>query len=252
LPARLHDLLDILARRGVTAEASTKYAGKTINLFQGGVPCGYINGSVIERGGVLGYRFTWSGRANDACPPEQAGEVAQIFRDRYQCGPEDFVVHPGTGANSGRAFLIITNPTLALRVLDRAAGRTPDDDIEIVKIGDRYIEGALRDVTLKRQERSSAARSACLAHYGYDCCACRTNLSRRYRGLTPQLIHVHHEEPLAATRGPREVHPIAEMKPVCPNCHAVIHSKNPPYTIAEVKEMLRAGGAPPGGEIPVY
>lgn len=239
LPTSVVSMLTILERHGIGADASTQFAGKTINLVQDGNRCGYINGSVLERSGVLGYRFAWSGRPNNACPPELTETLVPVFCDRYRCEPADFVVHHRGGENTGRTFLIIKNPTVALRVLLQDAGRALDETMEITKIKDRYVEGALRDVQMQRYERSPAARQACLARYGYDCFACGANLQRRYRGLQVELIHVHHEEPLAANPGPREVDPVAEMKPVCPNCHVVIHSKSPPYSIAELRQMLR-------------
>jgi 5-methylcytosine-specific restriction protein A len=35
------------------------------------------------------------------------------------------------------------------------------------------------------------------------------------------------------------VDPINDLRPVCPNCHAIIHAKNPPYSIDEVVAMIR-------------
>lgn len=238
LPNSVVSLLALLERHGIVAEASTRFSGKTINLVQDGHRCGYINGSVLARGGVLGYRFSWSGQGNNACPPELADTLVSEFCNRYKCESADFVVQHGAGGNAGRTFLVIKNPTVGLRVLLQDAGRILDETIEITKINDHYVEGALRDVQMQRHERSHAARQACLAHYGYDCFACGANLQLRYRGLQFELIHVHHEEPLSANFGPREVDPVEEMKPICPNCHAVIHSKSPPYSIDELRQML--------------
>jgi DNA-directed RNA polymerase subunit RPC12/RpoP len=42
-----------------------------------------------------------------------------------------------------------------------------------------------------------------------------------------------------------EIDPIRDLRPVCPNCHSVIHIKPRPYTIQEVKEMV-AAHRPPG------
>jgi 5-methylcytosine-specific restriction protein A len=90
---------------------------------------------------------------------------------------------------------------------------------------------------MHRYERSPAARQACLSHYGYDCFVCNANLKREYPGLLTELIHVHHEEPLAGNPGPRNVDPISELKPLCPNCHAVVHSRTPPFSVAELRQM---------------
>ena len=37
-----------------------------------------------------------------------------------------------------------------------------------------------------------------------------------------------------------EVDPVKDLRPVCPNCHSVIHLKAPPYSIDELKDMLTA------------
>jgi 5-methylcytosine-specific restriction enzyme A len=31
------------------------------------------------------------------------------------------------------------------------------------------------------------------------------------------------------------------MRPVCPNCHAMLHKSDPPFTIEELKEILQRG-----------
>ena len=36
-----------------------------------------------------------------------------------------------------------------------------------------------------------------------------------------------------------EVDPIKDLIPVCPNCHAMIHSKRPAFTIEEIKEIRK-------------
>jgi len=34
------------------------------------------------------------------------------------------------------------------------------------------------------------------------------------------------------------VNPVKDLVPVCPNCHSMIHKKDPPYTIEEMKKIL--------------
>jgi 5-methylcytosine-specific restriction protein A len=34
------------------------------------------------------------------------------------------------------------------------------------------------------------------------------------------------------------VDPIRDLRPVCPNCHAMIHRRIPAYSIEELKKML--------------
>lgn len=35
-----------------------------------------------------------------------------------------------------------------------------------------------------------------------------------------------------------QIDPISDLRPVCPNCHAMLHKKNPPYTIDELREII--------------
>lgn len=34
------------------------------------------------------------------------------------------------------------------------------------------------------------------------------------------------------------IDPIEDLRLVCPNCHAMLHKKEPPFTIEELKGML--------------
>lgn len=94
-------------------------------------------------------------------------------------------------------------------------------------------------VLLNRPERNPKARQRCLDHYGTDCAVCGDNLEARYGRAGRGIIHVHHLLPLADADDERPIDPIRDLRPVCPNCHAVIHSKTPAYTIEEVQQMLR-------------
>ncbi|HSS63378.1 MAG TPA: HNH endonuclease, partial [Gammaproteobacteria bacterium] len=35
-----------------------------------------------------------------------------------------------------------------------------------------------------------------------------------------------------------EVNPKSDLCPVCPNCHAMLHRRNPPYTVDELRVLL--------------
>jgi 5-methylcytosine-specific restriction protein A len=51
---------------------------------------------------------------------------------------------------------------------------------------------------------------------------------------------VHHLQSVREGGGEHEVDPIEDLRPVCPNCHAVLHLLKPAYTIEEVRRFLRA------------
>ncbi|MDA2921380.1 hypothetical protein MYX76_18130, partial [Desulfobacterota bacterium AH_259_B03_O07] len=46
-------------------------------------------------------------------------------------------------------------------------------------------------------------------------------------------------EPLSMKRKKYKVNPKKDMRPVCPNCHAIIHRRDPPYTINDAKKMIQ-------------
>jgi predicted HNH restriction endonuclease len=49
---------------------------------------------------------------------------------------------------------------------------------------------------------------------------------------------VHHLKPLALTDGCYELDPVADLRPVCPNCHAMLHRGESVLTIEELRSML--------------
>lgn len=102
-----------------------------------------------------------------------------------------------------------------------------------------YSEGATKIVSINAYERNAKARSVCVKHYGATCAVCGMNFQSRYGSLGEGFIHVHHLKPLGEIGRKYTINPIEEMRPVCPNCHAVLHMRNPPFSIKEVKEMLK-------------
>jgi predicted HNH restriction endonuclease len=99
-------------------------------------------------------------------------------------------------------------------------------------------EGQSVEAISKLHERSRVNRALCLAYHGYDCQACGINMRQSYSGLSSDFIHVHHLNPVA-TAGITKPDPIREMVPLCPNCHGVAHLRSPPYTVAEIKNMIQ-------------
>lgn len=60
--------------------------------------------------------------------------------------------------------------------------------------------------------------------------------------LGTDFIHVHHEVPLHTLGGPQNVDPVNDMKPLCPNCHAMVHRADPPIPVVELREQLVLNG----------
>jgi len=105
-----------------------------------------------------------------------------------------------------------------------------------------YVEGAARPVLVNAYERNRRAREKCLRHYGRSCAVCGFNFEARYGESAGGYIQVHHIVLIAKVRKEYRLNPITDLRPVCPNCHAVIHRREPPFSIEEVKQMLRNDG----------
>jgi hypothetical protein len=106
-----------------------------------------------------------------------------------------------------------------------------------------YWEGTLQRATLERLERSRGARRVCIARHRCTCLACGFNFEATYGQPGTGFIIVHHLNPLAASRGRQPVDPYKDLRPVCANCHYMIHTEDPPLTIEEVRRLLAAAKA---------
>ena len=103
---------------------------------------------------------------------------------------------------------------------------------------DKYIEGALKRIVVNAFERDQKARRACLDFYGYSCAVCMFNFEDFYGEIGKDFIHVHHLKPLSEIGESYKVDPVADLRPLCPNCHAMIHSKQKVYTIEEIRSLI--------------
>ncbi len=99
-------------------------------------------------------------------------------------------------------------------------------------------EGALRRVLVNAYERNPEARRQCIEHHGSICCICGFDFGKVYGEIAEGFIHVHHITPFSKIRKEYEVDPIQDLRPVCANCHAVIHLGGATRPIDEVKQLI--------------
>jgi hypothetical protein len=102
-----------------------------------------------------------------------------------------------------------------------------------------YQEGAKKQITVNTYERSDTARKKCIQHYGVKCFVCGFDFQNKYGDVGIGFIHVHHLQPLSTITEEYELDPINDLRPVCPNCHAIIHRRNPPHTLEEMKDIVQ-------------
>lgn len=100
------------------------------------------------------------------------------------------------------------------------------------------VEGASFTVQVSAFERNPVARQKCIAYYGTNCSVCGFSFGSTYGSPAKDYVHVHHLKSLASIGEEYVIEPIKDLRPVCANCHAVIHLRQPPYSIEETKSML--------------
>jgi hypothetical protein len=110
----------------------------------------------------------------------------------------------------------------------------PDESV----VEQHHIEGAKKVILVNVYERNKAAREACIWKWGAECQVCEMSFETRYGPVGQGFMHVHHLTPVAKIGKSYKVDPINDLVPVCPNCHAMLHKRDPAYTILELKTMM--------------
>lgn len=121
-----------------------------------------------------------------------------------------------------------------------ASGWSASGAVLPVELGSAEVfsEGEVRQRIVKAYERSPVARARCIEAHGCRCAVCRFDFGLAYGKDAEGFIHVHHINPLASIGAQYEVNPLDDLRPVCPNCHAVIHMTKLPRSVEEVKAMM--------------
>lgn len=110
----------------------------------------------------------------------------------------------------------------------------PDDVTE----PEAVTEGAKQFVTVNRYERNLAARVRCIEKWGIRCVVCGFGFEQTYGSRGAGYIHVHHLRPLGEVGTSYQLSPVKDLRPVCPNCHAMLHRTIPAISISELKRII--------------
>ncbi len=118
---------------------------------------------------------------------------------------------------------------------DSLALRTFPDEVDEAEV---FHEGSVCKVSVNAYERSPQARQKCIDYYGVSCFVCGFSFGEVFGKLGAGFIHVHHLCPISEIAEEYEVDPVKDLRPVCPNCHAMIHRRSPPLGIEEIMSLL--------------
>ncbi len=105
-------------------------------------------------------------------------------------------------------------------------------------------EGSKKQVTVNAYERNPHARVACINHYRkkdagrVKCQICGFDFGKVYGEDFMEKIHIHHLVEISSLGEEYVVDPVKDLMPICPNCHMIAHSKKPPYSPDEIRQMI--------------
>lgn len=145
-----------------------------------------------------------------------------------------------------RSYVVVRKPGFLRELTPPATNGTDEAVLNLpdeVSSRSPHREGAVRLVLVNAYERDAAARAQCIRHYGTACSVCDFDFATSYGDVARGFIHVHHLKPLSEIGESYEVDPIRDLRPVCPNCHAVLHIGEQTRTLEQVKALIRQAGA---------
>jgi 5-methylcytosine-specific restriction protein A len=117
----------------------------------------------------------------------------------------------------------------AMQPLDLVPGTCPPD--------------AVGTIDVNRYERNPDAHRVCLAFHGTACAACGFSFEAAYGDIGAGVMDVHHIVPPSMLEGGYQLDPVADLVPLCPNCHAMVHrGAGTPRTVSELRNILAASG----------
>jgi 5-methylcytosine-specific restriction protein A len=165
-----------------------------------------------------------------------AGELFSLLRSSH-----DSLIHTA-GRVRGTSFRAAYSPGVT-EFLSSATGLHLQHPTHYISatvsiVSPELFEGASRQVTLNIYERNPDARRRCIEHYGCLCSVCSFDFERTYGVLGRDFIHVHHLKPLSEIRQEYIVDPVADLRPICPNCHAMIHRGTEALRIEDLREVV--------------
>jgi len=189
---------------------------------------GFDNGARHRFGPSTFYDLFFEGRRY---PPKAIVGLAAAVVIGREYGPDDF-----SGGLDSKCFKILWDAGFEIIF------KTDNQPIpEEVLPTETYSEGAVRQVLTNAYERDEKARRAAIKHHGCVCKVCAFDFEAAYGSISKNFIHVHQIVPLSSIGKEYVVNPKTELIPVCPNCHAMIHRKSPPFMVEEMRAIRLAG-----------
>lgn len=210
----------------------------------------FLMRQVREPRGVCGAGFSVSNVVEDTSGEYKSGRYVRFQVDTYRDSKTekiltyDVLEQLNIGVERPMKWGIQSSgteiPPLVAQRLEEAwsqlCGQSPYPD-DLPTAGPS-MEGARQMVWVNAYERDRKNRDHCIAVHGTQCSVCEMSFGSVYGKVAEGFIHVHHLHPLSEVKEAHHVDPVKDLRPVCPNCHAVLHRRNPVLSIEELRELM--------------
>ncbi len=142
-------------------------------------------------------------------------------------------------AGSDQYFSILSHPEDIIDIVQDFMGLILAlVEVQYIEDNSFESEGDQYSLISTRYERSKKNRLYCLKVHGTKCKICGFDFEAVYGEAGKGFIHVHHRTPVSEMGDNYIVDPVNDLIPLCPNCHCMIHSTRPEYTVEEIEAMF--------------
>lgn len=104
---------------------------------------------------------------------------------------------------------------------------------------DRVDESVIEENKEPINDEIEKLKKECLEYYGAICEICGFDYGYTYGEQFESKIDIHHIQATCEEEILPDTDPIKDLIPICHNCHCIVHSKTPPYSVDEMRVMLK-------------
>jgi predicted HNH restriction endonuclease len=112
-----------------------------------------------------------------------------------------------------------------IEIIEYTSSQNNAEHLYPEEVPETLKEGSKKTIIVNSYERNPKARLECIKKYGVSCVVCGFNFKETYGERGRGFIHVHHLVAVSNIGDEYTIDPIRDLRPVCPNCHAMLHRK---------------------------
>jgi hypothetical protein len=143
----------------------------------------------------------------------------------------------------GAQGIYLTRLSSGLALAFQEIVQTDDSALTTNSLAEGIAEGERHRRESTFFKRNPSLRALAIEHHGTKCFACGFDFRERYGSIGEGFIEIHHLNPFAERHdsvfGKATLTTLADLIPICANCHRMVHRRRPAYSLDELKSALR-------------